>query len=112
MKCTKLLIECELSQPLETALMFNIATERVNGTELIAFNLVMPQDEKNEKKLINVAHRLLKKMKAERKIQFYATEQSFESNTTEAQFLYNKYPEIFENRETAESGCAVIYVKL
>ena len=78
MKCTKILIECEASQTLETSIMFNVATERVNGTELIAFDFLLPTDEKNEKKLINVAYRLLKKMKAERKIQFYATEQSLD----------------------------------
>jgi len=97
---------------LETELMFDLATERVGGTELVRFTLNKQGDEKLDRRNFSTVLRLLRKMKSEKKIQFFATEQSFAESSTEAAFLLNKYPEQFENREKSSEFNEYIYVKL
>jgi hypothetical protein len=50
-------------------------------------------------------------MKSDGAIQFFATPTSIKTASTEAQFLFNKYPEHFlsEPEETAEQG--FVYVR-
>jgi hypothetical protein len=96
----------------ETEITFDIATDRINGAELVCFGVSKPEDEKISKKLVGAVFRLLKKLKGEKKIQFYATDDSFSSNATEAQYLYNKYPEQMDNRVPSDSLVEYIYVKL
>ena len=112
MKYSVIVTTATSSHTLETEIMFNLASERVNGTELIRFDIKKVEDEKSNKKNIQSAMRLFRKLKFERKIQFYANDVSFSNNSTEAAFLYNKYPELFVNREVSNFEKEVIYVKL
>ena len=112
MSYSKIKLDADKPQSLETEIMFNIASERAAGAELIMFEFLKSGDEKNDKKLSGTAVRLLKKMKSERKIQFYADEDSFRRSSTEAEFLYNKYPMLFEIREESDSTRDIFYVKL
>ena len=97
---------------LETEIMFDIASDRISGAELVSFGITKPEDEKIAKKIISTALKLLKKLKGEKKIQFYATDDSFISNSTEAQYLYNKYPSEMDARAESSSTVEYIYVKL
>ena len=95
---------------LPTELMFEIASARAENTELIRFNMVLadPLDKKNA----SIVTKVLKSMKSTGKIQFFATKSSFETSGTEAVFLTNKYPELFENAFDANDTDAYFYVKL
>jgi hypothetical protein len=80
--------------------------------ELIKLNLGCIKenilDEAN--KLKSSLIKLLKKMKEDSRIQFFADSHSFELNTTESEFLINKYPEVFANKEIiSDEG---YYIKL
>ncbi len=93
-------------------IMFLIASERVSGTELLCFNLPQDDDEAVERRLAMQAIRTLKEMKGRGAIQLYATRDSFVALTTEAQYLINKYPELFEDVDYGQMSDRALYVKL
>ncbi len=91
---------------------FAIAGARADGAELLRFDIPFGNDEKEYKKLFNSLVRLLKGMKEERLIQFYATEKSFSDKSTEAAFLLNKYPSVFICDLTDNRAAGFIYIKI
>lgn len=93
-------------------IMFSIASERVAGTELLRFDVPTDEDETVERRLMIQAQRTLKEMKSGGAIQLYATRDSFVSLTTEAQYLINKYPELFEDADYESMSARAFYVKL
>ena len=98
-----------------TEIMYEIASCRADGVELIRFNISygINLEAMNEvKKILSSATRLLKNMKQKGSIQFIATSDSFESGSTESSFLYNKYPELFEGSAVLDAGDNYIFVKL
>ena len=92
-----------------TEIMFEIASARAEKIELLRFDL----DDRVEgySKLLSFVIRKLKNMKQRGQIQFFALDDSFERNSTEAVFLLNKYPEYFENIQVNEPK-GYIYVKI
>ena len=88
-----------------TEIMFEIAGARADGVELIRINI----SETSEKMLSGVV-KMLRGMKQKGLIQFFATEQSFDSGSTEAVFLINKYSSVIEGRNGRKEQ--YIYVKL
>ena len=108
----KLLLRSNLPEHLTTEIMYEIAAARADGAELL--RIEMPTDEDNasaHKKLSSSLIRLLKGMKDEGRIQFFATRDKFDSQSTEAVFLQNKYPEHFEYNNS-ESQAEYVYIKL
>ena len=80
-----------------TEILFELATAKSERVELIRFNITPEADDTEHgyaKKLVLSIQRRLKDMKQLGKIQVYATRASFESSSTEAVFLLNKYPDI------------------
>lgn len=96
---------------LETEIMFLLATEKVNGCELVSLTLQKNSDEPTRAKEKGIVTRLLRRMKSEGKIQFFATGESFVASTTEAKYLINKYPDIIDGVDP-DSGTEYFYVKL
>lgn len=107
-------IEIESSIPDDAAveMRFAVASARAGGTELIRFDIPFGDDDREYKKLFNSLVRLSKAMKEEHHIQFFATEKSFEEQSTEAAFLLNKYPSVFICGLTDNIESGYIYVKL
>ena len=98
-----------------TEIMYEIAAARADGVELVRFNISIGEDteESSEmKKIVSSATRLLKNMKQKGSIQFIATPDSFKSGSMESSFLYNKYPELFENSDIRAEDKNYIFVKL
>lgn len=75
-----------------TELRYVIATARANSNELIALN-IDPQNEGKESLMIV---KVLKALKREGKIDFFADKESFERNSREASYLVNKFSDITE----------------
>ena len=100
------------SQELSTEAAFEIAVAKADGEELIKFNAQDSEDDASytATKKIAALKKILRSMKESRKIQFYATAESFDKSSTEAVFLINKYPDILENI-TVNQG-EYIYIKL
>ena len=101
------LIETD-NRSLATELTFELAVARADGVELLKVSLPCGIDDTYKK--IATLTKLLRGMKDAKKIQFFATHENFRSSSTEAVFLINKYPEIFENMQENED--TFIYVKL
>ncbi len=111
MKYKNYRLTSETGSSVSTELMFEIASARVSGIELIRFELPK-NDEKRAGKLRAAVLRILRMMKGRGQIQFFATEDAFSSSTTEAQFLLNKYPELTEEFSAVDAEAHRIYVKL
>ena len=99
------------SQELNTELAFEIAVAKADGEELIKFDVQDSDDAAyTATKKLSTIKKLLRTMKDGRKIQFYASADSFEKSSTEAVFLINKYPDIIENIPSDQGE--YIFVKL
>ena len=100
------------SQELSTEAAFEIAVAKADAEELIKFIVQDSDDDASytAAKKIAALKKILRSMKENRKIQFYATSDSFEKSSTEAVFLINKYPDIHENITDSEGE--YIYIKL
>jgi len=97
----------------ETEIMYEVASARADDIELIRINLKSSaEQESGLNKLLAVLIRLLKNMKQNGQIQFYAVPESFSKMSTEAVFLINKYPVIFKNIPTSEENGQFIFIKL
>ncbi len=105
-------IESLISDDAEVEMRFAIAGSRADRAELIRFDIPFSEDEKEYKKRFNALTRVLKSMKEERLIQFFATEKSFSEKSAEGEFLLNKYPSVFICGLTDNMSAGYIYVKL
>ena len=97
-----------------TEIMYEIATCRADGVELIRFNISLSNsfDNMEVRKILPNVIRTLKNMKQKRSIQFIATPESFENKSTESRFLSNKYPHLFESIPVVKEDESFIFVKL
>ena len=96
-----------------TEIMYEIASARADSIDLIKINSLSNANDEafDPKKMFSSIIRLLKTMKQNGSIHFFATSDSFDRSTTEAVFLQNKYPDIFSVEPKAEDG-EFIYIKL
>lgn len=101
-------LESDRYTDIDTEIRFAIATARVEGAELLRFDIGREED---ILKSFNAAIRVFKKMKAAGQIQFIATPSSFSNSGAEAEFLRNKYPEYLNATEISDKR-AYIYIKL
>ncbi len=108
----KILLRSNLPEHLATEIMYEIAAARADGAELIRIETSTSEDGASVyKKLYSSLIRLLKGMKDDGRIQFFATKDNFDSLSTEAVFLQNKYPTHFESI-SSEDGKDYLYIKL
>lgn len=96
---------------LKNEFLFEIASERVSGTELIRFELEHEPEGEAMDKLAFAIARFMRSLKLKGLIQLYATHYSFFSSSTEAKYLVNKHPEFFKDRSNIENTRYFIYVK-
>jgi len=111
-KYRELFVKSETAPSIKNELLFEIASERVSGSELIRFIIYNNGDDLSFSKRINAINKNLRSFKSRGLIQFFANAESFEKNTTEAKYLINKYPALFENIPKTEDNSFFIYVKL
>ena len=69
-------------------------------------------DDTVKRRLMQHTLRTLKEMKGRGAIQLYAARESFLNLTTEAQYLINKYPELFEDVDYECMSAYSLYAKL
>ena len=107
----KAVIECFNDTSIETEILFSIASLRAVGIKLIRLDFVNKAKRSafNHQKQIMLS--LLREMKREGRIQFFATEQTFEKMKLEAQFLYNKY-ESFIDLSKDSDDVVFVYILL
>lgn len=95
-----------------TEVMYEIASARVGGKSLVRFNLMLSGEEKNAKRLLSSLKRTLKNMKGQGTIQFYALPDNFTEMRTEANFLINKFPSLFEQMPKESEDVFFAYAKI
>ena len=102
-----------LPEQISTEIMYEIAAARADRFEVIRIN-ILNEEENNvpQKKRVENLIRLLKNMKNNGRIQFYATKESFETFGTEAVFLQNKYPDVFATMPQCNGEEVYVYVKI
>lgn len=105
-------LKCNIKEQLITELNYEIATARVDNIELLRMTLVDRSEGDSFSKLKNNVKNYLKKIKQEGRIQFFATEEAIMSQTTEVDFLRNKYPDVDLIAAEEGSGEYYIYVKI
>ena len=103
--------QSETFSKIENELLFIIASARACGCELIRFELTPGSDKGSFKRDKTVLMHLLKALKQQKKIQFFATERSFTENKLEAEYLYNKYESCIELTKS-RSDAEFFYIKL
>ena len=94
---------------IDTEIRFAIAASRVDGIELIRFDISREDD---IVKFFNSVTKILKKMKSAGQIQFYATPASFTNSDAAAEFLRNKYSNHLSNLPSISDKEAFVFVKL
>lgn len=109
----ELTLRGENPEQISTEVMYEVAAARADRAELLRINIL--NEEANDlfpKKRLSVLIRILKIMKGDGRIQFFATQDSFNSLGTEAVFLQNKYPERFDVLPHNNCEEDFVYIKL
>lgn len=97
------------AESIATEVMFNVASERVQKSELLKFAVDAELPEEKKQKVLAVAIRILRGMKKQGRIQLFATPEDFEGQTTVASYLSNKYPDAQFFAET-EDFCIIVRI--
>ena len=85
-------LQSDSTDQMSTELRYVIATARAGGDELIRINVLMENADRAGAALL----KLLKSLKREGKIDFFADRSAFESGSREASYLINKFSDITE----------------
>ena len=114
MEYRELNIKGNTKEDIETEIMLEVAMARSDKIELLKLILPNSSDELVDDigKINSSVKKLLKKMKQDLRIQFFANRQSFSLNSTESQFLLNKYPHIFSNQDIEKNDNQFYYIKI
>ncbi len=94
----------------DTEIRFICATSKVDGDDLIRFNITKVEDEAENKRLFTCALKILRTMRKNRNIQFFVTDEGFARSITEAEYIKNMYSDFIEDNPNV--NCASIYVKI
>ncbi len=111
MKYKEILLRSKSIDKIKTEIMYEVASAHIAGIELVRFTISKSESEAHYKKIFSAMTRVLKAMKAEGAIQFFATPALLEYSSTEAEFLLNKYPEQFEPMPEESESESFIYVR-
>lgn len=96
----------------ETEILFEVASRRAGGAELLRIDIARSDDGKADARLMRTVVRVLKGMKARLLIQFFAFPENFETMGMESRFLINKYPGLFEAKPEILDYLSFVYIKL
>lgn len=98
---------------IKNEILFEIASGRVDSSELLRFELKKGENEASFYRLTSGIKRFLKSVKEKGLILLSAYAESFEAGDTSASFLLNKYPEEMSSApKTSEAGEFFFYVKI
>ena len=93
---------------LDTEIKYMVASARTDGFEVVRLDIDEPQDSPDARRLSVCTMQVLRSMRREGSVQFFIPYKELESDSTEAEFLKNKYLDSIE----ALSGTGNYFVKL
>ncbi len=108
MKITVNEITGKTYEQMNTELLFFIASAKTRGFELIRLEVSPVGDEKREEVRSRSLSKLLAKAKRSGFLELYILTENLTGNSTEAEYLRNKYPEIVNQ----DDGNASYIIKL
>ena len=108
----RLELSAEESVKVATEVMFEVATARAEGVELMRFSLKAKEDARIVSRLSRAAKKVLKDMKGRGAIQFFAFPESMENKSMEYEFIVNKYSGLLDLSADGVEGEEYFYVKL
>ncbi len=111
MKYREILLRGVSADKIKTEIMYEVAAAHIAGVELLKVNISKGDCDTQYKKTFSALIRILKLMKADGTIQFFATPALLESQSTEAEFLLNKYPEHFEPMPKESDELGFVYIR-
>ena len=103
MKITVNEITGKTYEQMKTELMFFIASAKSLGYELIRLNIEATGDERKDAARSRSLARLLASVKRGGFIELYIKAEALSDDSTEAEYLRNKYPEITAERDSSSS---------
>ena len=107
MKCIRYFLEGNSLKELNIEIRYNLASAKVDGAELAAFTLSIA-DEKDADRALTCVTKILGTMRKEGVIKFYVTSDSFSKETTESEYIKNKYCDFINSLDSQNS----VYVKI
>ena len=94
---------------LNTEMRFLFASAKVDGDEIVRIVLPTGDSEKENERINGCVIKVLRTLKKEKVIQFYVNKDGFMLNSTEANFLLNKYGDYIKDDYMA-ANC--LYIKM
>ena len=94
---------------LNTELRFSVASARADGRELIKLMAKAPLEPREEDRLRSCILRVLRTMRNDNVFQFFLFDGELSTESTESEYLKNKYSEFLTDSET---GYVSVYLKL
>ena len=91
---------------LQARLLFDVATAKGSELPLVKFILNKGESEKNQKALLAA----LRALKKKGKITFFVSSLDFSGASTEAEYLFNKFPEL--KAEQTDEKTVAYFVKI
>ena len=104
MEFNKLIIKKAVYDIIETEILYEVASTRARGLKFLEIGIDAAEDEKAHITAIKV----LKKLKKQGKIELFITVSENESDSKEAQYVSNKYPELSLSNNSDERKIIVM----
>ena len=100
---------CEsIYSAIDLEIKYYVASARAENCPFICLNLQMNKEDSNYGKRLNNTVKTLRALKKNKSIQFFVREDDLDKNTTEVQFILNKYNDHIKIQENRHA----IYIKL
>ena len=87
------------SKLLVTEIMFFIVSARSMNKDLIKFKIKKEEKESVSEKEISAVSKILRSVKRKNLIQFFVATTDFSTQSTEIEYLLNKYPSLIKEKE-------------
>ena len=97
---------------ISTEVKFLLASARFDGVELMKFVYQTNDTDREPTRLRNVVIKVLRSMRAKKNIQFFVLPEDFDKESTECEYLLNKYPEHFSNGREVPENQKYFYIKI
>lgn len=97
---------------ISTELKFLIATAHFDGTELLRLVYDVNSTDRIESRLRNVVIKVLRSLRARRSIQFFVMPEDFGMESTEVEYLLNKYQDHFSSVGELKENERYCYLKI
>ena len=91
MLATNIVLNGKSRKQLDTEIKYTVAAARADGFEVVRLDIDAPKDSPDARRLSVCTQQVLRTMKREGRVQFFIPFSELEGDSTEAEYLKNKY---------------------